>query len=390
QPDERAFRFLDESGDSLDASGDGDGDEDEDEAWVSYAELDAAARQIAAMLVERGQTGRPVLLAYPPGRAYVEGFLGCLYAGAIAVPAYPPDPARLKRSLPRLRAVVADCGATVALSVSALIDAARSLTAPAHKLTVAPELAGLDWVATDAARPDPADGSTLPVVETDAPALLQYTSGSTGTPKGVVLSHANLCHNAGLVQRAFGTSPQVVGVSWLPPYHDMGLIGGILQPLYTGFPTVLMSPLTFLRRPLVWLETISRWVSAGVVTMSGGPNFAYDLCVRASSLPQRGSLDLTQWTVAFCGAEPVRARTLDRFAEAFAPAGFRREAFYPCYGLAESTLIVAGGRPGEPPRFVDTEGIRRVGCGSALGDLRVAVVDPDTARDCAPGTVGEI
>ncbi|HET8642531.1 MAG TPA: amino acid adenylation domain-containing protein [Pseudonocardiaceae bacterium] len=358
--------------------------------WVNYAELDSAARRIAAAVISRGETGRPVLLLYPPGRSYVEGFLGCLYAGAIAVPAYPPDPARLDRTLPRLRALIADCGARLALSESWLILAASTAaastaaagTAAAGTVAAGSVAPGLDWLATDTPPADPPAGPSLPRVTAQTPALLQYTSGSTGSPKGVLLDHGNLMHNASLVRGGFGTSSGEVGLSWLPPYHDMGLIGGILQPLYVRMPTVLMSPLEFLRRPIGWLEAISRYG----VTMSGGPNFAYDLCVRKSTASQRAALDLSRWSLAFCGAEPVRAQTLDRFASAFAVAGFRPEAFYPCYGLAEATLIVTGGRP----RLVRNGDAEHVSCGRVLGDQHLAVIDPATSAPCPPGAVGEI
>ena len=347
---------------------------------VTYAELDAAARRVAAAVSARVAPGEPVLLLYPPGRAYVEGFLGCLYAGTIAVPAYPPDPARPARTLPRLRGLLADCGARLALGESWLIEAPQLAT-------MAPELAALDWIATDTLASDPSSTRwTPPHRDSESPALLQYTSGSTGTPKGVLLSHANLVHNAELVRIGFGTSPAEVGLSWLPPYHDMGLIGGILQPIYAGMPTVLMSPLAFLRRPMAWLEAISRFGA----TMSGGPNFAFDLCVRKSTPQQRAELDLSRWKLAFCGAEPVRTATLERFAAAFAGAGFRPEAFYPCYGLAEATLIVTGGRRDAAPGLVRHADAVHVGCGGALGGQRVVIVDPASAVACPPGTEGEI
>ncbi|HET8643613.1 MAG TPA: amino acid adenylation domain-containing protein [Pseudonocardiaceae bacterium] len=367
QPAGRAFVFVD----------DPSGDHPDREHAVSYAELDAAARRVAAAVSARAAPGQPVLLLYPPGRGYVEGFLGCLYAGVIAVPAYPPDPARLARTLPRLRGLIADCGAGLALGESWLIDAAR-------QAAQAPELAALDWIATDRLAGD--SSWTPPRLDAGSPALLQYTSGSTGAPKGVLLNHANLMHNVELVRLGFGTSPGEVGLSWLPPYHDMGLIGGILQPIYAGMPTVLMSPLAFLQRPLGWLEAISRLG----VTMSGGPNFAFDLCVRKSTEQQRAALDLSRWKLAFCGAEPVRAATLERFAEAFAGSGFRREAFYPCYGLAEATLIVSGGPRDAAPRLVRHADTVHVGCGTALGDQRIVIVDPATGATRPPGAEGEI
>ncbi|HEX6686422.1 MAG TPA: fatty acyl-AMP ligase, partial [Candidatus Limnocylindrales bacterium] len=346
QPADRAFLFVDEG---------------DDAQWVTYADIDRAARAIAVALSEHDVAGQPVLLLYPPGRSYVEGFLGCLYAGAIAVPAYPPDPARLGRTLPRLRSLIADCGAGVALSLSWLAETAQAMGGEA------PELAALRWVSTDAVSGEAAQQWTPPRVDAGSLALLQYTSGSTGTPRGVMLTHANLLHNLGLIRDGFGATPADVGMSWLPPYHDMGLIGGVLQPIYSGLPVALMSPLTFLSRPMAWLETVSRLG----VTITGGPNFAFDLCVRKSTPQQRQALDLSGWEVAFCGAEPVRPQTLDRFAEAFAGAGFRREAFYPCYGLAEATLIVTGGRRGQGARMSG----RHVSSGKALGGQRLAIVD---------------
>jgi acyl-CoA synthetase (AMP-forming)/AMP-acid ligase II len=270
-----------------------------------------------------------VLLLHPPGLEYVAALCGCLYAGAIAVPAYPPDPMRLQRTLPRLQALIADAGATIALTTAAIRDMAFAIAEHA------PELAGLRWVASDTVDDSLASTWRAPAVGRGRLALLQYTSGSTGTPRGVMLSHGNLLHNAWLIYHRFGHEPESRGVIWLPPYHDMGLIGGVLQPLCGGFPVTLMSPLHFLERPLRWLRAIGRYRA----TTSGGPNFAYDLCVRKISPEERETLDLRSWSLAFNGAEPIRADTLDRFTAAFAPAGFRREAFYPCYGLAEATLM---------------------------------------------------
>ena len=381
QPEASVFTFVDEEGESS----------------LSYRELDAGARAVAALLQRHLAPGDRALLLYPPGREYVLGFLGCLYAGVIAVPAYPPDPTRLGRTLPRLRALVADCRATAALTTSPVLDMVGFLTEDA------PELRALRWLATDALEPDTADAWSAPSLSSEHLAFLQYTSGSTGMPKGVMLSHRNLLHNSGLISRGFDASPQPVGVIWLPPYHDMGLIGGILQPLYRDIRTVLMSPLFFLQRPLRWLEVISRHGG----TVSGGPNFAYELCVRKTTPEERAGLDLRSWEVAFCGAEPIRQETLERFAEAFAPAGFRREAFYPCYGLAEGSLIVSGGRRAQPPvvRHFAREALGRgearapgegqeavpmIGCGQSLGDQEVRIVDPETRVPCAPGRVGEI
>ena len=267
-----------------------------------------------------------------------------------------------------------------------------------------PHLKQLTWLPTCQVPRGMENQWSMPDVHGDTLAFLQYTSGSTGTPKGVVLSHANLVHNSALIACSFEHTRAATGVFWLPSYHDMGLIGGILQPLYVGRPNVLMSPMSFLTRPYRWLAAISRFRG----TTSGGPNFAYDLCVRKITPEQRKTLDLSSWRVAFNGAEPVRAETLDAFAEAFAPCGFHREAFYPCYGLAEATLIVAGGFVHKPPVVntfdaaglargevleaePDDEGVRAlVGCGENLPDQQIVIVDPETLTPSPPGQIGEI
>lgn len=223
---------------------------------------------------------------------------------------------RLGRTLPRLQSLVADCGARVALTTSGIADLVEPLTEGA------PDLRALRWLATDTVAPTEAEAWRAPALSGESMAFLQYTSGSTGTPRGVVLRHRHLLHNSWLIARGFDASPNAVGVLWLPPYHDMGLIGGLLQPLYRDFPMVLLPPLSFLQRPMGWLEAVSRYGGS----VCGAPNFAFDLCVRKSTPAQRAALDLSRWEAAFCGAEPVRADTLDRFAEAFAPraSGVRR------------------------------------------------------------------
>ncbi|QDF05535.1 non-ribosomal peptide synthetase [Myxococcus xanthus] len=381
QPDDWIYTFLDDAG----------------EQALSYAELDASARAVAALLQRHLAPGERALLMYPPGRDYTLGFLACLYAGVVAVPAYPPDPMRLGRTLPRLQALVADCGARVALTTSGIADMVEPLTEGA------PDLHALRWLVTDAVSPSEAEAWRAPVLRGDSVAFLQYTSGSTGTPRGVVLRHRHLLHNSWLMARGFDTRPQPVAAHWLPPYHDMGLIGGLIQALYRDIPSVLLPPMAFLQRPLRWLEAMSRFGA----TVCGAPNFAFDLCVRKTTPEQRAALDLSRLEVAFSGAEPVRADTLERFVEAFAPAGFRREAFYPCYGLAEGTLIVSGGARSAVPvvRRFSRDGLLRgearapeadapatalVGCGQALGGQDVRVVDPETGHPCAPGRMGEL
>jgi acyl-CoA synthetase (AMP-forming)/AMP-acid ligase II len=382
QPLRRAFTFL--------------VDGEAEESTLTYGELDRRARAIAAALQARGAAGERAVLLYPPGVEFITAFLGCLYAGVVAVPAYPPDPTRLARTLPRLEAIVADAGARWVLTTSPLLEMAELI------LEQAESLRSRTWLATDAREQEGEAGWRDPGVGSDSVAFLQYTSGSTGTPKGVILSHGNLLANSRLIHGGFRHSSRSVGVIWLPQYHDMGLIGGILQPIYGGFPVVLMSPLHFLQRPLRWLEAISRHRA----TSSGGPNFAYELCIRKSTPEERARLDLSCWDIAFSGAEPVRAQTLERFVEAFAPTGFRASAFYPCYGLAEATLFVTGARELTPlqVRSYDKAALERgevrpaggpgertaalVGCGPA--HERLLIVDPETRRVCPPRRVGEI
>ena len=303
------------------------------ELRLTYAQADLRARAVAAALRAVGiRPGGRVLLVLPPGLDYVTALFGCLYAGVAAVPVYPPDPFQLDRSLPRLLAIVRDAEPTVALTTAPLLGFLEEVTRRA------PELAAIRWEAVDAA-PDPGAGTGEPAeVAPDATAVLQYTSGSTSDPRGVMLSHTSLLHNSGLIQQLFHTTSDSRALVWLPPYHDMGLIGGLLQPLYGGFPVTLMSPLHFLEQPMRWLRAIDRFSA----TASGGPNFAYELCARKCRPDQAEQLDLSSWRVAFNGAEPIRPETLERFAATFAPSGFRPDAFLPCYGLAEATLIVSG------------------------------------------------
>ena len=367
-----------------------------DEVHLTYEELDCKARLIAALLQNlRIAPGERALLLYPSGLEFISAFFGCLYAGVVAVPAYPP---RRNQSLERLRAIVNNSQAKEVLTTTSVWNNLE------HHFTHVPELSSLNWLATDNIASNQAPTWQPPAIESNSLAFLQYTSGSTGAPKGVMVSHGNLLHNSELIYQGFGHSPQSTGVIWLPMYHDMGLIGGVIQPLYGGFPVVLMSPLTFLQKPLRWLEAISRYRG----TTSGGPNFAYDLCLRKISPEQCDGLDLSSWSVAFSGAEPVRADTLEQFTQRFAPCGFRPEAFYPCYGMAETTLFVSGGAKQASPviEYVDTAALKQgqalvasppgeatqalVGCGRSASDQSLVIADPQTKSACTPGQVGEI
>ncbi|HVG11019.1 MAG TPA: amino acid adenylation domain-containing protein [Thermoanaerobaculia bacterium] len=380
-PDRMAYRFLD--------------DGEEEGGSLTYAEVDRRARALAAFLQREGGAGERALLLYPPGLDFVVSFLGCLYAGTVAVPAYPP---RSNRPDSRLQAIARDARPRFALTTPALRDRAGVF------LEKNPELAGVRWVATEEMDLSLADSwERGPELTSEGVAFLQYTSGSTATPKGVVVRHGNLVHNEEMIRRAFGQSEESVIVGWLPLYHDMGLIGNVLQPLYVGGTCVLMAPVAFLQRPSRWLRAISRYRATG----SGGPNFAYELCVRKVGPEEREGLDLSRWEIAYNGAEPVRAETMERFAECFAPQGFRRGAFYPCYGLAEATLFVTGAERGSFPevRQVDAEALERnraedarpgaasrslVSCGSAWLDQRLEIVDPETCLPLPEGQVGEV
>ncbi|HCU23862.1 MAG TPA: non-ribosomal peptide synthetase, partial [Deltaproteobacteria bacterium] len=355
-------------------------DGESEEISLSYAELDRQARAIAAALQGFAAKGERALLVYPPGLDYIAAFLGCLYAGVIAVPVYPPDPNRLSRTLPRLQTIAKDAQAGFALTTSPILALNEMI------LEQAPDLKKLQWIATD----DIAEGLEnqwqSPQIGPETLAFLQYTSGSTGHPKGVILSHGNLLHNEELIKNAFGQDEKSIVLGWLPPYHDMGLIGLILQPLYLGVPCILMSPLSFLEEPLRWLKAMSHYQA----TTSGGPNFAYDLCVRKISLEERAKLDLSHWQVAFTGAEPISSQTIENFTRYFEPCGFRREAFYPCYGLAEGTLAVSGGKKESPPIVQAFRKKHLVGCGESLGDQKILIVNPDTSLACPAGAEGEI
>jgi acyl-CoA synthetase (AMP-forming)/AMP-acid ligase II/acyl carrier protein len=386
-PDGAAYVFLDER-DGL--------------SEITFGELDLRARAIATRLQLELRAGDRALLVYPAGLEFISAFFGCLYAGIVAVPATYPKP---KRPMPRLQRIALDCDAHVALST------AQTLT------TLDPDLLSADaatsqWIATDGLQDDLADMWQPPSVAESDLALLQYTSGSTSDPKGVMVTHGNLLNNLECIRLSFGLGEteddlaSQTGVFWLPAYHDMGLIGGILTPLYMGGRSVLMSPTAFLQRPMRWLQAIHDYRA----TISGAPNFAYEYCVRRTIDDERTALDLSRWRLAFCGAEPIRAETLKHFAEAFGCAGFRMNAFYPCYGLAETTLLTTGPDYRNEPRILtvnraalaehrvvaalENEPIemtqRLVGCGPAVPRHNIAIVRPETSIACADGEVGEI
>lgn len=391
----RAGQFADRSLYRFLTEGEADGPADR----YSFNDLHTYARRIAVMLEEAGLRGQRVLLVYQPGIEFIAGFFGCLYAGAVAVPAVAPHPARPERSLPRLCAIAAEAGARAALTTTAL--RARLL----NRIGENPELRNLKWLTSADWAACDADLWRRPELTGDTLAFLQFTSGSTGNPRGVMLSHGNLLSNLRIIGRGFAIRSTDFGIHWLPFYHDMGLIGGILETLYGGATSVFMSPLHFLQKPLRWLKAISHFQGH----ISGGPDFAFRLCCERVTAETLEQLDLRSWRVAFSGAETVRADTLQRFCDTFSPCGFRPASIYPCFGLAESTLFVTGGQADEPPTVIDvemqslaagtavrTEGsesarVRElVGCGKVGAGQELRIVDPETRRACTTGTVGEI
>ncbi|MEM6424664.1 MAG: fatty acyl-AMP ligase, partial [Cyanobacteria bacterium P01_D01_bin.128] len=382
QPERVTYRFL-ESGEAVTAA-------------LTNRELAEQAQAVAARLQEFKAGGKQVLLLLPPGLDYIVAFFGCLCAGAIAVPIYPP---RRNRSRSRLQAIIKNAQPRVVLTTASLLS---DLDAERSELG----LTQCRWLAVDTVEHEWASQWQAPTITAESLAFLQYTSGSTAAPKGVMVSHRNLLHNLNLIRQRFAAqSAEDVTVSWLPPYHDMGLIGGILEPLYDGSPVILMPPVAFLQRPIRWLQAIAQFQA----TVSGGPNFAYELCCQRITDSERAALDLSSWELAFNGAEAVRADTLARFTEVFASCGFRSSAFYPCYGMAETTLLVTGGHRQIPPvcKTVQAAALARhqvieaapeetagsrtlVGCGQVPPEQTVIIVHPKTRRRCEPNQVGEI
>ncbi|MGL4942768.1 MAG: aminotransferase class I/II-fold pyridoxal phosphate-dependent enzyme [Thermoguttaceae bacterium] len=365
------------------------------ERAMTNGELDRLARRIGAWIQDHGLVGERVLLLYPPGLDFIAAFFGCLYGGAIAVPVYPP---RKNRSILRIQAVCDSARAAVAFTTRDVEERVVTM------LDEAPSLREIPWLATDTLEDTFEDNWRHPNISHETLAFLQFTSGSTGTPKGVMLTHGNLLHNSRLIHLGFEHTRSGSGVFWLPSYHDMGLIGGIIQPVFVGGTNYVMSPLTFLQRPIRWLEAISRFRPY----TSGGPNFAYDLCVRQVTDEQVATLDLSSWKVAFNGAEPILPETLDAFSKKFAPAGFQRSAFYPCFGLAEATLLVTGGFVADEPiiKVFDADKLavgeacevdethrrarKLVSSGRSIIDQVVRIVDPESRIELADRHVGEV
>jgi len=365
QPHKRAFVFLGADGAVTDDT--------------NYSALDLRARAIAGELIANGLSGKRVLLVFPPGLDFIAALFGCFYAGAVAVPvSFLPG----KHVVDRISSILRNAEPAGVLTLKRLRQEPQiceASTASAQRLV---------WIEIDTISLELRHVS-LPVPRPDALALVQYTSGSTSSPKGVMLTHANLIANSAMIAETFEHDRTGRGVSWLPLFHDMGLVGHVLQPVYGGVLSVLMSPLLFLQRPALWLQAISKWKA----TTSGGPTYAFEYCSRAVPDDQLEGVDLSSWRVAYCGAEKVRVDVLDRFSSRFEKYGFRRQSFLPCFGLAEATLLVTGARlaprsasPGSTGNHVTPN----VSCGRAPRGSTVVIADPETKVKLDDDAIGEI
>lgn len=408
-PDQVAYTFLE------------DGERERER--LTHQQLDEKAKAIAAYLQAQLSPGDRVLLVYPQGLEVIAALFGCLYAGVVAIPAPAPEMSRLKRTLPRLEAIAADAGASLILTTTNLLPkrdgsltfqaksfvgrikgrsalllhyyltTALSISQPSH-------LATLPWIATERIPVHFTDQWQAPKISSGTLAYLQYTSGSTSTPKGVMLDHANLMGHLAALQQAGGYDSNSVTVTWMPYFHDYGLVEGILEPLYNGTPCYLMSPTAFIKQPLRWLNAISHYGA----THSQAPNFAYAYCLRRITPTERDSLDLSRWQAAGNAAEPINPEVMEQFCQMFASCGFARHAFAPAYGLAEATLLVTTSRKLDAPVFCTVDagalaqngvvetptGQRLAGSGRLLAETQVIIVNPETLTCCAPDEVGEI
>ncbi|MFZ4520170.1 MAG: AMP-binding protein [Bacteroidales bacterium] len=382
-PGKRAFTFL--------------ADGEAEAGSITYGDLDIAARNVAHKLEVLELKGKTVLMFYPPGIDFITAFFGCLYSGTIPAAAYPP---RKNRSVHRIHTIAADCGASAILTTEVI---ARSLE---RNFAEDPLLAALPWHATDTW--PVSDPSVVYDTEPgfEELAFLQYTSGSTGDPKGVMVSHRNIMYNLRSLQMIFQITPGDVALHWVPQFHDLGLIFGILETVFSGSLTVLIPPFIFISNPFFLLQAITRYKA----TVSGQPDFAFNYCVEKIDEEHRNRLDLSSLRVMYSGAEPVRKTTLDRFYETFSAVGLKAESLIPAYGMAESTLILVGGSITEPPFYlpVSTSALERnlvvpasdhgqgadiqwiASNGKTKMDTAILIADPDTCEVLQPGKIGEI
>ena len=384
QPDRLGYSFLPKG--------------EAEEARFTYAELDLRARAISAWLSSVSAAGDRVLLLSSSGPEFVSAVFGCLYRGAVAVPAYPLDPARISRTVSRLNRILKDAQPVIALASGSSLAFVEDL------VRIHPDLESVRWMATESIPSELAGNWKPPAIHPDTLAVLQYTSGSLAAPKGVMVSHRNILENERMLQEVHDYTEDNTFVGWIPLAHDWGLVNNVFQPLYSGALSVLMPPEAFLQKPVRWLQTISRYKNV----TSGGPGFGYELCVSKIPSGERIGLNLENWISAGIGASPTRPETLDRFVSAFRDCGFRRNAFYSGYGLAEATLLVSDSEkfkgPGilrvqktslerndvivDPPEGVPASSL--VTCGKAASGEKIVIVDAQSCTPCPPGRVGEI
>jgi len=384
EPDRLAYSFLPKG--------------ETEEARFTYSELDLRARAIGVWLSSVTTIGDRVLLLSPSGPEFVSAIFGCLYRGAAAVPCYPLDPVRIGRTFSRLRRILKDAEPVVALTT------VNSLGFVEDLVRTHPELGRVRWIAIESIPLELARDWKRPPIHADMLAILQYTSGSLAAPKGVMVSHRNILENERMVQEEHDYTEDNTFVGWIPLAHDWGLINNVFQPLYSGARSVLMPPDVFLQKPVRWLRTISHYKNV----TSGGPGFAYELCVSKIPSEEREGLNLENWICAGIGASPVHPATLDRFAAGFRDCGFRRQAFYNGYGLAEATLSVSASEKFKEPRILrvqktslerndvvidppgDVPASHIVSCGKAPSGEKIVIVDAQSCTACPPGRVGEI
>ncbi len=368
------------------------------EISITYQELQAKAKIIAAKLQFMGVSGQQALLLYPPGLEYIAAFFGCLYAGVRAVPVYPP---RRERHYARLEAIALDADALVALTTTEILSQWKKISAQTFS-----KLQKITWVDTTNLAEEMGSTWQTPNINSKTLAFLQYTSGSTGKPKGVMINHGNLLYTERVMHASSEQDKNALMVGWLPFYHDMGLIGNLLYPFYVGIPYIFMSPLLFIQKPIRWLKAISHYRG----TVNSSPNFGYEICIDRITPIQISELDLSCWEVAVNGAEPIRPKTQTRFADKFAACGFRYEAFHSGYGLAESTLFVSGGTRLEAPKILTIQAdaleknlvipaqstadsdrvVSLVSCGQIWLNQKIVIVQPETKTTNSPNQVGEI
>jgi acyl-CoA synthetase (AMP-forming)/AMP-acid ligase II len=361
----------------------------------NYSDLYGEVTKVSAHLQKIGSTGKRALLVYPQGPDFMAAFLACLSRNVVAIPVPAPETWNLLRTMPRLRAVAEDADAAFVLTTRKIFNMASASGSSVW------DFEGTPWFVTDELEERDSDLGAEPI-NASAPAYFQYTSGSTSSPSGVVITHQNLMHHLGALHKSCGYGDGVT-VTWMPHFHDYGLVQGLLQPLFSGDPCYFMSPLTFLKRPAHWLGAISKYGG----THSQAPNFAYEHCIRRTTPEERLGLDLSTWKAAGNAAEPINPNVLEKFIETFEPCGFRRAASAPAYGLAEATLLVSSTQLNSGPRVLELDGdaiidgrvvpvgIGRasrkvVSCGKLVGDTKVAIVNPETITRCKADEIGEI